>query len=270
MLRLAKFRTHAEHGCPARKNECGQKVALVLLPRRLYRWIRGVALHAMVPGAVLVGAVAVVLAIGLIMFVVIRDKVSQGEAVMRGDEINRARRALMPEPIGGAAQPRGKIRQCAVPTPKIAHGIAVLIVPFAPCGGKGPKLIAARPDVPRLGDEFQPTQHRVLLNRGHQRRGGVKAGAAAKGRCQIKAKAMHAAIFGPCAQAVHHKAHQMRALQCQAVAAAHIIDIKTFIVLQTIISGIVQPAETHRRAQFVALTAVIIDHVYQRFKAVFC
>ena len=59
----------------------------------------GRALGAAVPRPVVVGAVAVVLAVGLVVLVVVGDQVAQGEAVVHGDQVDRRGRS----PAAGCA-----------------------------------------------------------------------------------------------------------------------------------------------------------------------
>ena len=49
-----------------------------------------------------------------------------------------------------------------VALPERAHGVAELVVPLRPAGREAADLIAARTDVPRLGDQLHRRQHRVL------------------------------------------------------------------------------------------------------------
>src|SRR6266700_2746596 len=110
-------------------------------------------------------AVAVVLAIGLIVLVVIGDEVVQIEAVMRGDEIDAGPwlAAALVEEIAGAGDALGKIRQHAgIALPEAAHGIAELVVPFGPARRKLPDLIAAGADIPGLGDQLDAVEHGIL------------------------------------------------------------------------------------------------------------
>ncbi len=53
------------------------------------RGVVGGALGAAVPAVVVVGAVVVALAVGLVVLVVVGDQVGEGEAVVRGQEVDR-------------------------------------------------------------------------------------------------------------------------------------------------------------------------------------
>ena len=90
---------------------------------------------ATVPAVVVVGAILVVLAVGLVVFVVVGDEVTQREAVVGGDEVDAAGRPAPAEAIqvAAAAEPIGKLRNLArVTLPELAHVVAVLAVPLAP------------------------------------------------------------------------------------------------------------------------------------------
>src|SRR5690606_42100261 len=52
-------------------------------------WIIGRPLASVIPGQVVVAAILVVLAIGLVVLVVVTHHVAQGETVMGGDEVDR-------------------------------------------------------------------------------------------------------------------------------------------------------------------------------------
>ena len=75
----------------------------------------GRALGAAVPGAVVVGAVAVVLAVGLVVLAVVGDQVGEGEPVVAGHEVDRGDRAAaaVRVQVAGAGQPGGELGQRA-------------------------------------------------------------------------------------------------------------------------------------------------------------
>ena len=72
---------------------------------------RRVALDPAVVRAVVVGAVAVVLAVGLVVLVLVGDQVAHGEAVVRGDEVDRRDRqaAVVAVQVRRAGQPVGQV-----------------------------------------------------------------------------------------------------------------------------------------------------------------
>ena len=68
--------------------------------------------HAAIPAQVVVGAVAVVLAVGLVVLVVVRDQIVQREPVMAGDEVDALFRPRAPRArrVGAAQEPRRHAR----------------------------------------------------------------------------------------------------------------------------------------------------------------
>ena len=80
----------------------------------------GLALDAVVPRPVVVGAVAVVLAVGLVVLLVVADQVAQGEAVVRGHEVDRGvrRPAVVGVEVGRARQPGRDGRGCREERPR--------------------------------------------------------------------------------------------------------------------------------------------------------
>ncbi len=64
------------------------------------------ALVAAVPGQVLVVAVAVVLAVGLVVLALVTGEIGQREAVMGREEVDAARARLAREGVEGAGEPR--------------------------------------------------------------------------------------------------------------------------------------------------------------------
>src|SRR5205085_2509023 len=105
--------------------------------QRQHAAVVGVALGARVPGAVVVGAVPVVLAVGLVVLVVVGDQVAEGEAVVGGDEVDRrvGPAAVALVEVRRAGEAVAHLRQALFLTaPEIAHGVAVLAVPLRPLG----------------------------------------------------------------------------------------------------------------------------------------
>ena len=68
-------------------------------------------------------------------------------------------RSLLP------ASRRRELRdRAAVALPEPPHRVAVLAVPLGPEHGEVADLVAARADVPRLGDQLHLREHRVLVD----------------------------------------------------------------------------------------------------------
>src|SRR5207253_3178686 len=103
---------------------------------------------------VIVGAVAVVLAVGLVVLVVVGDEVIEVESIVRGNEIDTGpgpAAALIEDVAGSGDAPREFCHGALVALPERAHGIAEFVVPFRPAGRKVGNLVAAGTDIPRLG-----------------------------------------------------------------------------------------------------------------------
>src|SRR6201996_4484822 len=82
-----------QHGHALGQQQRADQVAPLAGPQVVDGRVVGRALGPAVPGPVVVGAVPVVLAVGLVVLVVVGDQVVDGEAVVRGDEVDRRGRA---------------------------------------------------------------------------------------------------------------------------------------------------------------------------------
>ena len=76
-------------GTPCERRSVVRKLRSCRSRSSLTAGIVGRALDAAVPAAVVVGAVAVVLEVGLVVLLVVRDEVVEREAVVGGDEVDR-------------------------------------------------------------------------------------------------------------------------------------------------------------------------------------
>ena len=80
-------RTHEHHGHALGDSKCEVQVAHLALAQRIDALIISLALDAAVPGEIVVGAVAVALPVRIIVLLVVRHQVIEGEAIMRNDEV---------------------------------------------------------------------------------------------------------------------------------------------------------------------------------------
>ena len=136
------------------------------------------ALDAVVPGPVVVAAVAVLLAVGRVVLVLVGDQVGEREAVVRGDVVDRRARAAHQRRVAVAEQVdrartagspgRGRRwpgRPCAArpgsASQNDADGVAEPVVPLGERRRELPGAPAAGADVPRLRDELEAVQRRV-------------------------------------------------------------------------------------------------------------
>src|SRR3954447_11264160 len=137
-------------------------------------------------GAVVVaGAVAVVFAVGLVVLFVIAEQVGERETVVNGDVVDAGPGGaiVVVEQVGGGGHTAGYLAdQAAFAAPVAPHRAAIAVVPFRPLRGERADLIAAEAKVPRLGDELDRCQHRVLPYGGEEGSVAVKAVRAARQR----------------------------------------------------------------------------------------
>ncbi|MNU90348.1 hypothetical protein D3C71_802130 [compost metagenome] len=213
----------------------------------------------------MVAAVAPVLAVGLIVLVVVADQIVQGEPIVGGDEIDRCRRApaLVVEQVGRAHDAGGELGQLpAIAAPERAHVVTEPVIPLGPARREAAELVAAGADVPRLGDQFDLAQHRVLAHRVQEAARRVEALAlASQNRGQVEAEAVHVHVLHPVAQRIHHHAQCTGVGQVEGVAGAGVVDVVARVVGQAIVAGVVDALERQRRAQLVAFGGVVVDHV---------
>ena len=190
---------------------------------------------------------------------------------MGGDEIDSARgRLAVLKQIGRAGEPRRQFADHArIAAPEFARRVAELVVPLAPAGGKAPDLIAARADVPRLGDQLEVAQQRVLRDGREQGRVRVEAfRAAAERGGEVEAEAVNSAVKRPGAQGVHRKAQRRGMIEPQNIAAAGVVDIAGAVGgIEAVGDRVVEPAQAERRAVLVALAGMVEHHVDQHFEA---
>jgi hypothetical protein len=101
------------------------------------------------------------------MFFIVTDQVVPGEAIVGSNKVNRG----VWSPAGGlvkvrttAQSVRDLIHQTTVTLPEPAHRITVAPIPFRPQYREASDLIAALPDVPRLGNELYLRNDWILVN----------------------------------------------------------------------------------------------------------
>ena len=141
ILSAAEFITAEQHRHALGEEEGGQQVAFLPLPERQYRWVLRGAFDPAVPGPVVIAAVTVVLAVGLVVLGVVRDQVVQGESVVGGDEVDGGKGppAAGLIQVTGTSQPGGELPDGAgSAAPKVPDSVAVAAVPLSPQRGKLP------------------------------------------------------------------------------------------------------------------------------------
>src|SRR4029077_41648 len=135
----------------------GDQVAFLPLAEGADRGVVARPFGAAVPGVVVVGAVAIALAVGVVVLVVVADQVAERETVVASDKVDAGVGSLAGPliEVAAARQAGGEfVGGAAVPLPEATNVVAVFAVPFRPQHGKIADLIAARTDVPGLGDQL--------------------------------------------------------------------------------------------------------------------
>ena len=229
-----------DHRDPLAQEQRGQEVAALAGAQLPDGGVVGGALDAVVGRAVVVGAVPVVLAVGLVVLAVVRDQVEQGEAVVRGDEVERGGGppTAVAVDVAGARQARREVGQRGLgAAPEIAHRVAVAPVPLAPARREVAHPVSARADVPGLRDQLDAREHGVLADGGQEERVGIEvARAPAEGGRQVEAEAVDVHLLHPVAERVHHQAQRLGAMDVEGVAAPGVVHVQARIVLEAIVS----------------------------------
>ena len=246
----------------------------MLFPQCIDLRVVGGSLCAAIPTEVVVVAVAVVLAVGLVVFFVIADQIVQAEAVVGGDEVDAGVRpaAVVFVQVARSAQPGGEFRDgVPVAAPELADRVAVFAVPFGPEHRKVADLVAAFAQVPRLGDQLDLREHRVLVNDVEERRQLVDlVQLASQGAGQIEAEPVDVHFEHPVPQAVHDQLQHTRIEHVQRVAAAGVVPVVPRLFgHQPVVGGIVDPSQRQRRPEMVPFSGVVVndvqDHLEPRF-----
>src|SRR5215210_5034523 len=128
-----------EHRRALRQEERSEKVALLPGPHGHDLRVRCRPFLSVVTGDIVVGTVSIVLAICPIVLLVVGDKVTQSEAVVRGYEVD-AGEGVSPVrlvEVGGTGKPIAHVgNPTLVAAPEVARAVTVLSIPFGPAGGK--------------------------------------------------------------------------------------------------------------------------------------
>src|SRR5262249_42759673 len=151
--------------------------------------------------------IAVAAALLLVRFVMalrVADEIGEGETVVGSDVVDRFPGAarLAVENVAGTRQPSRKIRTLSgIAAPEFAHAVAEAVVPLGKPRRMVAELITARTDVPRLGDELDPREHRILAQRIEEAGAGVEAvGLASQGDAEVKTETVDVERGHPVAQ----------------------------------------------------------------------
>ena len=272
---MAQLVAGAEHRRALRQQRGGEQGALQAAAQGIDAWVVGRSFDAAVVAQVVAVAVAVVFAVGFVVALAVAHQVAQCETVVRDHVVDRHAGGPVARlvHVGRGAQPQGKVAARAGGMislePETAHDIAKTVVPFQPAARKRADLVAARTNVPGLGNQLDLRQHRVLRHGGKKCTVGLEAVVApAKHGCQVEAKAIDMHVADPVAQAVHHQLQDARLADVQRVAAAAVIfESGGRVGRVPIVAGVVESAKAQAWAVSSRLGGVVEHHVQQHLDA---
>ena len=124
-------------------------------------------------------------------------------------------------------------------------------------------LVATRADVPRLGDQLDLADDRVLLHELEEGREPVDVVELARQRRgEVEAEAVDVHLGDPVAQRVHDQLQRVRVAGVERVPGAGVVHVVLRLVVdEAVVGGVVDALEAQRRAEVVALGGVVVDHV---------
>ena len=189
-------------------------------------------------------------------------------AVTKLIEANGSRPVFAVE-VGRAGEALRELADVALAAPEVAHRVAVLPVPLRPEHREVADLVAARPDVPRLGDQLHLREHRVLVDHVEEGREPVDVVELARERRrEVEAEAVDVALEHPVAERVHDQPQHGRVDRVERVAGAREVHVEARVVgHQPVVAAVVEPAEGEHRPEVVPLGGVVVDDVEDHLDA---
>ena len=169
------------------------------------------------------------------------------------------------EPGGQLTHPVAGFMACRaldVREPERPDRVTEAVVPL----GEGRWELAGAPavyaEVPRLGDQLDPGEHRVDSQRHQERVVGVVpvVAAASERHRQVEAEPVDMAVLNPVPQRVQHHPGDHRVAQVEGVAAPRHVDVPSALV-QPVVGAVVQAAPGQRRAVPGLFAGVVVDDV---------
>src|SRR5205085_1214511 len=154
-------------------------------------------------------------------------------------------------------------------TPEIAHGITEFVVPLGPTRRETTHLVSARPAIPRLGDQLDSAQLRVLAACLQKAALIVEAcGLAGEDRAKIETEAVDMRLARPIPQTVGHHLDHPHVVEVERIAGAGVVYVIARVVgQQAVVRGVIDTLERQGRAELVAFSGVIVHHIEYYFEA---
>src|SRR5215472_7493158 len=138
---------HQNHRQTQREHRRGQKILHLPVSQPFHRKVVGWALDTAVPASVVVRAVVAILPVRLVVLLVVRDEVVEGEAIVAGHEVDALLRLafLVTVNLGAAEQPvREAWHETLVAAEEAADIVAKSSVPLPPTvADEAPDLVEA-------------------------------------------------------------------------------------------------------------------------------
>jgi hypothetical protein len=150
-----------------------------------------------------------------------------------------------------------------------SRGVAVAAVPLRPQRGEAADLVAALADVPRLGDELDLADHRVLVHQVEERRQPVDR-VELPGECgsEVEPEPVDVHLGDPVPQRIHDQPQRLVVADVEAVpGAGRVVVVLRVARDQPVVGLVVDPAERQRRPQMVPFGGVVVDHVEDHLDA---
>jgi hypothetical protein len=188
-------------------------------------------------------SVSRLLAVRLVVLVAVRHEIGEREAIVTGDEVDRSRgpSGVGHVEVGRAGETLPELGESGVlSSPEIAHGVAIIGVPFRPLRWETPHLIAPLADIPRLGDELDPREHRILVNdveEGGQPVHFVEL--SRERRSEVEAEAVDVHFRHPVSEAVHDQLQHMGVAHVERVPAAGEVEVVPRVLIDQAVVGLV-------------------------------
>src|SRR5262249_43654709 len=135
-----------DHRRALRQEQSRQEIAPLATAQRVDALVVGGALDAEAHRVLVIAAVAVGLAVGLVVLVLVRNEMVEREPVVGGDEVDaggRAAAARLVEVAAAGEAIADFAGFAAVAAPQSAHGVAVATVPLGPANREIADLVTA-------------------------------------------------------------------------------------------------------------------------------
>ena len=161
-LRVPHLVSHQDHGhTQGHQGDC-QIILHLAVAQLLHRRVIGRSFDAAVPAPVVIGAVAVVLAVRLVVFLIVGDEIVERETVVAGHEVEAllCLALLVAVDLGTADQPVGHAPQRpGFAAEEVAHIVPEAAVPLSPTiSHKAADLIKPR-SIPGFGNHLLSRQN---------------------------------------------------------------------------------------------------------------